>query len=68
MIPANNNFALISLKDTCAFTSMSKTMVRRLWLEGKFPRPVELGEKRIAFVRQEVLEFIQGKIAARVAA
>lgn len=66
MIHDNDNFALMSFKDACAFTSMSKTMVRRLWLEGKFPRPVELGEKRIAF-RREVTGWVQSKVQARAA-
>ena len=64
-IAANDNFQLISLKDTCALTSMSKTMILRLRRDGSFPQPVELGEKRIAFVRSEVLACIQQKLASR---
>lgn len=65
---ANDNFALISLKDTCALTSMSKTMIHRLRSEGSFPAAVSLGEKRIAFLRSEVTAWIQSKLAARVTA
>lgn len=65
---ANDNYALISLKDTCALTSMSRTMIHRLRTEGRFPCPVELGEKRIAFSRSEVHAWIQQKLAARAAA
>ncbi|MBX5279111.1 AlpA family phage regulatory protein [Rhizobium sp. NLR10a] len=64
----NDNFALISLKDTCALTSMSKTMIHRLRLEGSFPTAIPLGEKRIAFLRSEVTAWIQAKLAARAAA
>ncbi|PCD66795.1 helix-turn-helix transcriptional regulator [Rhizobium phaseoli] len=64
---ANDNFALISLKDTCALTSMSKTMIHRLRSDGSFPSAVSLGEKRIAFVRKEVTDWVQEKIAARAA-
>lgn len=64
---ANDNYALISLKDTCSLTSMSKTMIRRLRSEGRFPAAVALGEKRIAFVRSEVHDWINGRIAARAA-
>ena len=64
----NDNYALISLKDTCALTSMSKTMILRLRGEGKFPAAVELGQKRIAFVRSEVTGWIQNKIGSRAAA
>ncbi|MDW9814324.1 AlpA family phage regulatory protein [Sinorhizobium meliloti] len=62
---ANDNYALISLKDTCSLTSMSKTMIHRLRSEGRFPAAVALGEKRIAFVRSEVNDWINGRIAAR---
>lgn len=62
---ANDNFSLISLKDTCALTSMSKTMIHRLRSDGSFPSAVSLGEKRIAFVRKEVTDWVQEKIAAR---
>ncbi|MDX0777336.1 AlpA family phage regulatory protein [Sinorhizobium medicae] len=67
MNAANDNYALISLKDTCLLTSMSKTMIHRLRTEGRFPAAVALGEKRIAFVRAEVVDWINGKIAARAA-
>ncbi|MQU69118.1 helix-turn-helix transcriptional regulator [Sinorhizobium meliloti] len=63
----NDNYALISLKDTCSLTSMSKTMIHRLRSEGRFPAAVTLGEKRIAFVRSEVHDWIDGRIAARAA-
>jgi len=67
MNSANDNYALISLTDTCKLTSMSKTMIHRLRSEGRFPAAVALGEKRIAFVRSEVHEWIGSKIAARAA-
>lgn len=68
MTPNNDNYALISLKDTCALTSMSKTMILRLRSEGAFPAAVALGEKRIAFLRSEVQAWISAKLNARAAA
>ncbi|NEJ73806.1 AlpA family phage regulatory protein [Rhizobium phaseoli] len=65
---SNDNYALISLRDTCTLTSMSKTMIHRLRVEGNFPAAVALGEKRIAFSRIEVQSWIQAKLAARAAA
>ena len=65
---ANDNYALISLKDTCALTSISKTMIHRLRGEGKFPAHVELGEKRIAFLRSEVTAWIAAKLDKRASA
>lgn len=71
MIPSadNDNFpTLLSLNDACKLTSMSRTMVNRYRAEGRFPAHVELGERRIAFVRAEVQEWIRAKIAARASA
>lgn len=68
MTPANDNYALISLRDTCVLTSMSKTMIHRLRSKGRFPAAVPLGEKRIAFLRSEVISWIGAKLAARASA
>lgn len=66
---ANDNVpALISLNAAAAMTSLSRTMINRYRAEGRFPVHVELGDRRIAFVRAEVEEWIRGKIDARAAA
>lgn len=59
---------LISLNDACAMTSMSRSMLNRYREEGRFPVAVPLGDRRVAFVRSEVVEWVADKIAARVAA
>ncbi|MGR4841493.1 MULTISPECIES: helix-turn-helix transcriptional regulator [Rhizobium] len=58
---------LISLNDACRLTSMSRTMLNRYRAEGRFPVAVELGDRRVAFVRTEVTDWVQAKIAARAA-
>jgi len=71
MIPSADNDnvpMLISLKDACKMTSMSRTMLNRYRAKGRFPVAVDLGDRRIAFVRQEVIDFVRAKIAARAAA
>ena len=69
MQPDNDNTpTLVSLNDACRMTSMSRTMLNRYRAEGRFPVAVDLGERRIAFVRAEVAQWIQAKIAARGAA
>ncbi|ASP84355.1 AlpA family phage regulatory protein [Sinorhizobium medicae] len=69
MNAANDNEpVLISLNHACRMTSMSRTMLNRYRAEGRFPVAVELGERRVAFVRAEVQAWIDNKIAARVAA
>jgi prophage regulatory protein len=40
-------------------------MLNRYRAEGRFPVAVDLGDRRVAFVRSEVTEWIQAKIAAR---
>ncbi len=69
MIPSNDNEpVLINMTDTCAMTSMSRAMIDIYRKRGDFPIAVPLGEKRIAFLRSEVSEFIQSRIDARKAA
>jgi prophage regulatory protein len=56
---------LISIKEAAALTSMSRPLINILRAEGSFPAAVQLGERRIAFVRTEVLAWINERIAAR---
>ena len=64
----NDNFVppLVSLTDVCKMTTMSRFLVMALTKEKRFPMPVNLtGQKRIAFVRAEVLAWIEEKISER---
>ena len=66
---ANDNTpTLITLNDACAMTSMSRSMLNRYRDEGRFPAAVPLGDRRVAFVRSEVMEWVADRIAARAAA
>ncbi len=66
---ANDNVpTLISLNDACRMTSMSRSMLNRYRAESRFPVAVDLGDRRVAFVRSEVTDWIQTKIAARASA
>jgi prophage regulatory protein len=56
---------LVDMKKVCAMTSLSRAMVNRYRAEQRFPRPVSLGEKRIAFVAAEIDQWIQERINAR---
>ncbi|MGV2136985.1 helix-turn-helix transcriptional regulator [Agrobacterium sp. 16-2014-1-2a] len=64
----DNTPALISLNDACKMTSMSRTMLNRYRSEGRFPVAVELGDRRVAFVRSEVTAWVQDKIDSRARA
>ena len=55
---------LVSLNQVCAMTSLSRTAINLRRAAGTFPAPVPLGEgRRIAFVRQEVEQWIRDRIA-----
>ena len=64
----DNEIILVSLVEACRMTSMSRTMLNRYRAAGRFPSTVELGDRRLAFVRSEVTDWIQAKISARAAA
>jgi prophage regulatory protein len=64
---ANDNAVLVSLNDAAKMTSMSRSMLNKYRADGRFPVAVQLGERRVAFVRREVLAFIDQRIAARAA-
>lgn len=56
---------LVSLNEVCRMTSLSRTYINTLRDQGRFPRKVQLGEKRIGFVRSEIQDWIEARIAAR---
>lgn len=60
--------ALISLNEACRLTSLSRTAINLRRSKGDFPPAVPLGDKRIAFVRAEVEQWIRDRISARRAA
>ena len=64
-MPDNDNYPLVSLNDVVKMTSLSRTAINIKRAAGTFPAAVQLGEKRVAFVRAEVLAWIDQRIAAR---
>jgi prophage regulatory protein len=65
--PSADEPMLVSMKRACELTSLSRTMLNRYRAEGRFCAAVPLGDKRIAFVRSEVADWINARIAARPA-
>lgn len=57
--------SLISIRDVCQLTSLSRTAINMRRAQGRFPAPVRLGDKRVAFVRAEVEQWIKDRIAER---
>lgn len=67
-IAANDNRPrLMSPKEAAEATTMSRVLLAMMAKEGKFPLPVRIGEKRQAYVRDEVELWIDARIAARSA-
>lgn len=64
----NDNAILVSLNDAAYLTSLSRAAINRHRAAGNFPIPVQLGERRIGFVKTEVVAWIDERISARVAA
>ncbi|MBZ9600502.1 helix-turn-helix transcriptional regulator [Phyllobacterium chamaecytisi] len=61
----DNTPRLVSLNHVCELTSLSRTAINKFRERGNFPVEVSLGERRIAFVRAEVLAWVQDRIDAR---
>jgi prophage regulatory protein len=64
-VPAKSAPALITMRQVCAMTTLSRTMINRLRGMGKFPDQVNLADRRVAFIEAEVIEWIRVKITER---
>ena len=58
---------LMTVAEVARFTTYSRTQIFKLRAQGKFPLPVSLGEKRIAFVRDEIEQWFEALLSERVA-
>jgi prophage regulatory protein len=56
---------LVSIKTACELTSLSRTAINRYRAEGRFPSAVPLGDRRVAFVKSEINEWIAARISLR---
>ena len=45
--------------------TFSRTHIKRLMDEDKFPRPVRVGERRIAWLESEILAWLEARVAKR---
>lgn len=57
--------ALLSMKQASAITTLSVSSIKRMMAAGTFPKPVRLGESRIAFVDTEIHAWVRARIAER---
>ncbi|EEN6818213.1 AlpA family transcriptional regulator [Salmonella enterica] len=56
------NQSLIRLPEVLKRTGFGKSWIYRLISEGRFPAPVKIGVRAVAFVESEVDEWIQSVI------
>jgi prophage regulatory protein len=56
---------LISLNECARLTSLSRSALNRMRDAGQFPAAVPMAGRRVAFVRAEVIAWIEARIAAR---
>ncbi|HDL7797762.1 TPA: AlpA family transcriptional regulator [Yersinia enterocolitica] len=55
--------SFIRLPDVQRRTGYSKAWIYRLIKQGRFPKPVKIGSRSIAFVESEIDEWINQRIA-----
>lgn len=66
IVAVNDNLPpIVSIKTAATMTSLSRPAINSLRAAGQFPAAVQLGERRIGFVRSEVTAWINDRIAAR---
>ena len=56
---------VIRLRDLPNYVGLGRTQVEQLIAEGRFPRPVKLSTRRIAWLESEVIAWQQDRIAER---
>ena len=54
-----NDDRILSLKEVCKKTTLSKTQIYRLEAAGSFPRRVSLGPGRVGWSNREILGWIE---------
>lgn len=56
---------LIRIKEVQALTSLARATIYKYIQEGAFPKQVSLGANAVAWVEEEVLTWIEGKVLER---
>lgn len=58
--PKTTSYELLKLPAVMAKTTFSEPSIYRLMREGKFPKPLKLGERAVAWRSDEIEAFING--------
>jgi prophage regulatory protein len=49
------------MRQVVALTTYSRPSIYRLIAEGRFPKPIKLGDLKIAFIEEEVLDWLNSR-------
>ena len=61
----SNEKKLIRISDVKGMTGISKSHIYLLASKGEFPKPIKLGERSVAWVKDEVEAWVASRIAQR---
>jgi prophage regulatory protein len=61
----SNEKKLIRIADVKGMTGISKSHIYLLASKGEFPKPIKLGERSVAWVKDEVEAWVASRIAQR---
>lgn len=54
----DQGYKLLKAQDVADLTSMSRSHLHRLMRDGKFPKPIKIGENRRAWLESDAQEWI----------
>jgi len=58
-------YKLINLDQVMDLTGMTRSPIYSLMAAQKFPRPIKIGKHRVAWILQEVQQYLNERIAER---
>ena len=56
---------LLRRPEVCALTGLKRSALYQAVEDSRFPRPVKIGERAVAWIEEEVSCWVQARIAAR---
>ena len=56
---------LLKLKEVSQLTTLSRSSIYNKISEGTFPKQVSLGERAVAFINTEIIEWVNAKIQGK---
>ena len=62
------SYQILRLNDVKGLTALSRSTVYAMMADGRFPKPVKLGERAVGWPEVEITAWIESRKAARDAA